>query len=989
MSINYCKTCGAPLTQRDEYTWECGYCHNVYSDRSVRDEAESLLKRLLQADKLEKVANLRKNLYDAVNEKYTDSNEICSICGKIKALLPDDFMANFYHTANRGTPKEICEAIKSANAVADISLVEGMVRHIVRSLHSKYVLPLQNLVERAYKETNLRKFEELSTLISTEAEKINSNWYNTAITRDAFIAYSSKDMDKVEELVEYMEENGKSCFVAARNLRQGRGAVQNYERAIYEAIDNCKWIIFVSTPNSRSMECDALGVELKYVKSHDVEAAPPEYRQADYHDIPEQYKKLRVQYRVDNTPSCEENAERMVSDFFSGFTHAYSPEEVVNRINNPPHRHTPVYHTEPQPPMKSRAGYVIAVLLACLLTAVAFIGFRSCSNEGTGNSTTDKSELVTVTDTPTSADTTSPPDSTTADTTAETTTVHSHLYGTWVTARQATCSEEGEKVRVCSCGETDKQPISKLPHTEVTDTAVAATCTKTGLTEGKHCSVCGTVTLKQSVIEAYHIPAVWDTVKKPTKTENGLKRQGCTRCSAILAEEVIPAIGSQGLEYKVNSDNTTCSVTGIGTCKDTELYIPEYIDGYKVTVVSSNAFSSCDTLVSITIPNSVTHIGNDAFAWCDSLVNVTIPNGVTSIGNDAFYDCDALKGITIPNSVTSIGNYAFYSCDALESITIPSSVTSIGNNAFSSCDTLVSITIPNSVTHIGSYAFAWCNSLVNVTIPNGVTSIGNNAFYDCDALEGITIPNSVTEIGNNAFSYCPALNSVTIPDSVTELGDNPFVTLPISKISVSKANPFYKKEGNCIIETQTGRLVAGDETSVIPSSVTSIGNYAFYSCDALESITIPSSVTHIGNYAFGWCDSIVSIIIPSGVTHIGIGAFIQCNSLTTITIPNGVTSIGNDAFYDCDALESITIPNSVTEIGSDAFSYCPALNSVTIPESVTELGDNPFADIPISKISVSKANTFYKKEGNCIIEIQTGRLVAEMKQALFRAVLLL
>ena len=176
---------------------------------------------------------------------------------------------------------------------------------------------------------------------------------------------------------------------------------------------------------------------------------------------------------------------------------------------------------------------------------------------------------------------------------------------------------------------------------------------------------------------------------------------------------------------------------------------------------------------------------------------------VTSIGDYAFYNCDSLTSVTIPDSVTSIGDRAFYDCDSLTSITIPDSVTSIGQYAFEYCDSLTSVTIGNSVTSIGDYAFYWCRSLTSITIPDSVTSIGDSAFASCSSLKAFygkfasadnrclvidgvlnsfapaglteyTIPNSVTSIGEWAFAYCTSLTSITIPDSVTSIGDRAF-----------------------------------------------------------------------------------------------------------------------------------------------------------------------------------------------------------------------
>ena len=405
-----------------------------------------------------------------------------------------------------------------------------------------------------------------------------------------------------------------------------------------------------------------------------------------------------------------------------------------------------------------------------------------------------------------------------------------------------------------------------------------------------------------------------------------------------------------------------------------DVVIPSTIDGYPVTCIDGYAFSDCDSLTSVVIPNGVTMIGGYAFEYCTSLTSVTIPSGVTSIGNYAFYKCTSLTNITIveDNTVYCSVDGVLFSKDMKTLIVypagktdkeyvIPSGVTEIGSSAFAYCTSLTSVTIPNSVTSIGNYAFYNCTSLTNITIveDNTVYCSVDGVLFSKDMKTLIVypagktdkeyvIPSGVTEIGSSAFAYCTSLTSVTIPNSVTSIGNYAFYNCTsLTNITVVEDNTEYcsvdgvlfSKDMKTLIKYLAGKT---DKEYVIPSGVTEIGSGAFEGCGSLTSVTIPNGVTMIGDYAFEGCGSLTSVTIPNSVTSIGSSAFANCTSLTSVTILNGVTSIGSSAFANCTSLASVTIPNSVTEIWSYAFEGCTGLKIVTIPDSVTYIDDYAF-----------------------------------------------
>ena len=326
-----CRNCGSPMIREVGDVIQCVSCGVKFKAAEENKKIVEEMRTLADEIKAERVAALRRQLYEKATAEYTDSEAILDICRDLRSYLPDDFMAKFYEVANGGTLREYADFLGKIDVMESYPFIEGVVKFTVKSLRGDLILPLNNLIERAYKYNDVQTYHRLQTMAEDEAEKVMDGIYDLTIPRDAFILYSSKDMDKVMELVRVLEEQeGLSCFVAMRNLQHGSGAKANYQRALEQAIDYCKTVVFVSSKNSRSSTCDACQIELPYIRQKDIQNAPREYRR-DYASIPETYKKRRVQYVLE-TPDGTTAADRAVKEFFEGNEHCYTPEDVAYRI---------------------------------------------------------------------------------------------------------------------------------------------------------------------------------------------------------------------------------------------------------------------------------------------------------------------------------------------------------------------------------------------------------------------------------------------------------------------------------------------------------------------------------------------------------------------------------------------------------------------------------------------------------------------------------
>ena len=304
-----------------------------------------------------------------------------------------------------------------------------------------------------------------------------------------------------------------------------------------------------------------------------------------------------------------------------------------------------------------------------------------------------------------------------------------------------------------------------------------------------------------------------------------------------------------------------------------------------VISIGDYAFQNCSGLKrfnstidgEFNIPAGVFVIGQYTFINCGEMVKVSIPTKVTNIGDYAFNACAQLETVRFAddNKLAIIGNYAFANCISLPEIQLSNTVTSIGDYAFSGCISLATVNssaegellLPENVVTIGEYAFQNLSLITKVVVPETVTSIGLGAFKGCNEIKDITLPfvgESISATYNNAvFGYIFGFQTTTSSTLVSGAdydyknevyGYRPSGTVwQFSNHGVFHSSGYYnysKASYHYYIPTTIKNVTITVQTE-IPVA-------AFNSCDFIENITLPSTVISIGDYAFQNCNATVS-----------------------------------------------------------------------------------------------------------------------------------
>ena len=397
--------------------------------------------------------------------------------------------------------------------------------------------------------------------------------------------------------------------------------------------------------------------------------------------------------------------------------------------------------------------------------------------------------------------------------------------------------------------------------------------------------------------------------------------------------------------------------------------IPEKLGGYTVKYIADSVFEGNTALTSVTIPKKITKIGKCAFKNCVNLktinYNAESVNDCSSNSINAYDDTDAwgsarnsifynagtnTTGMTVifGNTVKYIPAYLFatgyYETDEvychISKIVFGNSVQTIGDWAFFSCYDLTSVSFPSSVRTVGTAAFKDCTGLKTMTAANGVETFGVGSFNGCTSLTTITIPKSTKTIGKCAFKNCVNLKTINYnAESVNDCSSNSINAYDDTDAWGSARNSVFYNAGT---NTTGMTVIFGNTVKYIPAYLFATG---YYETDEvychISKIVFGNSVQTIGDWAFFSCYDLTSVSFPSSVKTVGTAAFKDCTGLKTMTADNGVETFGVGSFNGCTSLTTITIPKSTKTIGKCAFKDCVNLKTINYnAESVNDCSSN-------------------------------------------------
>ena len=1009
-----CENCGSELTKKVDNTYACGYCKRTYYDDSLekaydrvyqnlQNTVQGIVSEELFKQKVEQIANCRQGLYKARSGAFIKSEEVLKWSEEILKLSPDDAQANFYSIAAKKRWRELNKFMQKIDAREVSYLVEGFVDYLTKDgqFAEECVLSLSDLIGRAFEVTS-KDYADCHKKISKADEVSKSGIFDVELPRNVFVAYSSKDKERAYELVEYLEENGFTCFIAMRNLAKGVDAELKYNERLKKAIDSCQIFLFVSSKNSRTRNCDAYHIEMQYVKDCDIRSASNiATAKAQYDLYIEKNRnrcKPRLEYLIDEYGVSP--YEKLVKQFFGGLTWHTTLDGVLNEVFNIIEG-AELDETAEEKLARERAEF--EAQKAELAKKEKELAKKQAEEVRKG-----KEEKL-------------------ARERAEFEAQKAEMERAKLQAELELAKKESE--------------LEKLKKQEQV--------TKT--------------TASSQNIPSGNIDDLYKAFKERERAEEEERKRREEEAKLLEVEkELRERAAKQGFEIDgnvlkkyVGSSNHVVipsMVTAIATGAFTEQILKEVTIPSTVTEICQSAFTGCKNLKMVTIPASVTKIGHSPFFNCKALPEIKVHEN-----NEHYKSVDGVlytkngellvqyplgkeaKEFTIPETVTKIGDYAFSRCENLTKLTLVKSVKEIGTSAFEKCASmyqnygLTEIKNLSFVKVMNSNAFngvsglklsvnlakapvGWAkdwngdtpviwersseaieakkkeqekaklekqrkaekerlerdfvivkegfyNKLVNykgkekhVVIPNFVESIGAGAFRANRTIETVKFTSNIYEIGKEAFENCTSLYEVTFDEQAKEccfIHEYAFknckqlvrLELPEKVLNI-RTLTFDAFEGcRKLLE------IYNRSGLTIDCGSREHGHVALYAKNIYTPTSGERKVFVENDYVLykdgeqvillSYLEKEKELVLPDGITEIYPFALEYRTGVTSVKLPNSLRKIGERAFA-CSSLTSVVIPGSVTTIESGAFEACVNLTQVEMLNSVTTVGSAAF-----------------------------------------------
>lgn len=948
MERHICERCGSELTrQGKEYV--CRYCGAHY-DNVAEDLAAKALRDILDAAKIEQLSIAKRLLYETTHAKNPSTKKIQDAVFAVLKVNPDDELARFYESAMDDDPAILNEWLLSAEVSP--ATAEEVIRWSLLSLDARNVFALKDFCERHLDDE--RRLTSLSA-IEDEAEKLDAGLYNPSFPRQVFLCYSSKDQEKVIEICDLLEENGFTVFAAYRNLRHGKGAAENYLEALRKAMMACKVVVFLSSKNSRSAACDALKIELPFIRDHCPKMKRIEYLLDRYED----QKKIPLL------------VSQLLEDAFEGLEWCKTPKDLVRRVFDATRKESIICpncgHENPagtrycgkcgeplleedresrrknkqkqeeekaslarQKEESERKAKEAEEKLRNAQSAQAEIEAKKLAEEKARleeeRKALEREKLA-----------------------AEKARLEAErkaLEEEKASPKAKKEPAEGEYRVVLRSAGNEKVSVIKavqkitgmtlMPARDLVDRAPVV------IVEG-----ISRIEAETHVASLRNVGAIADAESTAVPAPSKESEQTKSVLYEIVVEKAEPGFGSVAREFHnlsvEQAEYLAKSLPGPVYCTaDTEkaLSVSKRFGAYasSVDVREYDSAEASERLKAFeqkikwlragfftedtTLKRAIMTY-NGGFG-VTTLTEAKIPEGITIIGDGAFLNLTA-NLVTIPKTVVEIHPRAF------ESASIKTLEVAKDNAVFYSDPSrnmviekktkklvaggCLASDIPQEVKVIGESSFEGRAKLARIALPKELIAIEARAF-ESTALTSVEIPASVKTIGPKAFAYCKG-------------------TL---KMNISEAPKGFDKDW---LEGYQGKV------EWKAKSVPSTKNFTYEGCTLVKyngkgpKVDIPAETKKIGCEAFRYNKGVASVSLPKSVVSIEESAFEGCVNLKEIAIPPYCGLIETSAFQNCASLRILTIPYiSAQEICDSAFCGCKQLGFVDVDAHT--IGSNAF-----------------------------------------------